>query len=67
MGKGNLRFYHPEFCQVAGCVGIFCPECGAECIDPGKGGGIGFSFELTRNGKIAPFAEKVFGVINRLA
>ena len=46
VGKGHLRLDHPELGQVAGGIGVFGPEGGAEGVDVAERQGEGFALKL---------------------
>jgi len=60
IGEGHFGLDHPEFGEVAGRMGIFSAEGGAECINIRKSTSNTFSFELAGNSQVSGFAEKVF-------
>ena len=61
--EGYFGLYHPELGQVAGGVGVFGTECGAEGIDGSEGCGSELAFELSADGEGCGFAEEVGGVV----
>ena len=61
--EGYFGLYHPELGQVAGGVGVFGTECGAEGVDGSEGCGSELAFELSADGEGCGFAEEVGGVV----
>ena len=64
VSKGDFRLDHPEFGGMAGGVGVFSPEGGAEGINVAEGHGEGLTVELAGNGQVGGLAEEVLGVID---
>ena len=62
IGKGHFRLDHPKFGQMARGVGVFCAEGRAKGIDVGEGAGQCFPFELSGDGEIGRFVEKILRV-----
>ena len=57
--EGGFGFDHPELGGMAGSVGMFGAEGGAEGIDLAEAGCQGFSFELAGHGEAGGLAEEV--------
>ena len=66
IGKGHLRFDHPEFGGMAGGIGIFGPKGRAEGVDIAEGQGEQFTFQLAADGQAGPLAEEILAEV-RLA
>ena len=64
IGEGHLGLDHPELGGMAGGVGVFGTEGGAEGIDVAEGHGIGLAVELAGNGQIGGFAEEVLAEVH---
>ena len=62
--KGDLRLHHPEFCCVAGGIGLFCTEGWTEGVDVGECHCHALALQLTGNGQAGRFAEEVLAVIH---
>ncbi len=65
IGKRDLGLDHPEFRCVAGGIGVFRPEGGAEGVDIAEGHRKGLAVELTGDGQVCGLVEEVLGVIHR--
>ena len=63
LGEGHLRLHVPELGHVAGGVGVFGAEGGAESIDLTKGHGRHLALQLTGHGQAGTLAEEVVGVV----
>ncbi len=63
VAEGHFRLDHPELGGVAGGVGIFRAEGGAEGVDVREGAGEGFPLKLAGDGEVGALAEKVLGVL----
>ena len=67
VAEGDFGFYHPEFGQVAGGVGVFGAEGGAEGVDVGHCLGEYFGFQLAADGEVGGAAKEVGGVVDGAA
>ena len=63
IAERHFRLDHPKLGRVAGGIGPFAPERGAEGIDVGKGHGKRFAVELSGAGHARLFAEKVLFIV----
>ncbi len=64
VGEGNLRLDHPELGGVAGGVGVFRPEGGAEGVDIAEGHGEGLAVELAGHRQVGGLAVEILRVVN---
>ena len=60
----HFGFDHPEFRSMSCCVGVFCTECGAECIDVTESHCKCFCGQLTGYCQVCFFTKEVFGVVD---
>ena len=64
IGEGDFRLDHPEFGGMAGGVGVFRAEGGAEGVDVAESHGEGLGVELAGNGQVGGLAEEVLRIID---
>ena len=64
VGKGDFRLNHPELGRVAGGVGVFRPEGGAEGIDVPESHGVGLAVQLAGDGQVGGLVEEVLGEVH---
>ena len=57
--EGHLGLNHPELCQVARSVRVFCAEGRTKCIDLTQRGSTELAFQLAADGEGGELAEKV--------
>ena len=63
ISESHFGFDHPEFRSMTRGVGVFCTECGTECVNIAECHGKCFSGKLTTYSQVCFFAEEVFGEV----